>query len=1502
MVLPQGTNLFGNDEPYVDPSAYYGLCALLSGDTITEPRLGPLQDNNAIDFAARTVSGFTDTHALLPNSPAIDALDVTACGAATKTLNLDTVTQNTPGTLSARVGDVVQWSSSAVRTVMLNDGQYNERLIEMPAGQVAVTMQVNQPGTLRYRVYDTASQELGYGSIEVAARSDQQTDQRGFALPQRGANQTYRCDIGAYEFAAWVVGQPVPRPPSISGTSLPQWQVDNKDATDYHAWSPAPMLDYAIRPTRPATGGAPMQIAAVTWTPSNPTAGKTMTQSGIVVWPDQPQLHVSAARVNLAHSGITDGFNVSPGDARAYEGYEPVEELAGTIVSGTVFNRTELHAADGDPEEGDSYSVVRFTKGTQSSGSLKVVVVKTLDWDTPGIRDLRDRVSADAYTQTDCVIGRELTYPDYTDAAGAAFTLPGHSDPEGRPGWILYGTTYDGVATSAELTVVQNTVDNLIPPAHVRELRQGPIIPVLERAPAQGTTDTRTEDDLRVAWYRPDARNVAWPVKTVTYRCRWPVDVQTPKIVIASELGSEIAGQAVLSTKQFVEPTVYHQVDPSQPGYSPNYEHALLAASNLGNTQPAFYALRTDLLNRNTNDAQPRSYALLKYRDARQDNRTQMAVYRVLLTQGPLDLSYATVAGAIGLTSVDPPGGPEAGKLTLRVGTGIFGNNAQATVPVEALNGAGLHAAYVEVTYDTNKLTPARCAPNTNRFVERLSQPIVRADDNILVGNVVHLRVEMTAGSDLRYKWNFGDGTVQYDDRVVSHVYGTAGSYPVTVEVSSGVLAEQTTTAPVTVHVLTSYTAQIPYPTLLTPEDARTGCRIANGKIVLDLVARSKHGLTADARLADLTFTKKDGFTSGTAAISVSNANPDGPDYSQLTYSLDAGLPVYAPTPMRGLLDIQPCAETQANTSDTPFWKDWKDMLWARAAGDMRVKYFYPLQRGFYLTDAYAEALGLVDPDTNEVLSEAERIGICVPWLDSLSSGSYPAGSTVTFEDYSGSEQTRSVYPVGYRVRWPELPALLNVGETVFQRAKGGVSAVGTQVAVTRIYDDIAASSWDNAAETIIMAPAGVTRSVAQLIDPLAEVEVELPVVIEDQPGLPTDITTQRLLMGGGTALTGNADDPNLALPFALRSRIVFRDTAVDLDGDDVANGRLAFKGYYDGTSPEYIKGDPLLLLNVMSASDRQRLLDICPSATPECTAYKETIDKLYWKTQNPRDLDLCRNAAGYLPDSTTSPAADVGAADAALSVNCPSGYYRDGQPDHALLIAVQDTPSLDLYDAYGNAGTDGVVDTPDGIPEPFEGLGKGKALTAGNAAGTGYITVAYNNDSSLGGLPVSLQVIKVQCAKNTAGEESPYRGNLLVIKSDNLFDEKLTIRHTGDFGGQPDNFTFDWWIAAVDDTAVSPTLAPPSYPWQAWTAPEKGATTLGPQITIEGANPTTLRDNWVIVRYKNKTCPVCGNQYTWSAFAGDPSAKPSELRGAAGRRLDQARDQRAQPLRHAGG
>ena len=76
----------------------------------------------------------------------------------------------------------------------------------------------------------------------------------------------------------------------------------------------------------------------------------------------------------------------------------------------------------------------------------------------------------------------------------------------------------------------------------------------------------------------------------------------------------------------------------------------------------------------------------------------------------------------------------------------------------------------------------------------------------------------------------------------------------------------------------------------------------------------------------------------------------------------------------------------------------------------------------------------------------------------------------------------------------------------------------------------------------------------------------------------------------------GNKDDFTLALPFSLRSRISFDDNT----------GELIFGGYYDGASAEYIKGDPLLLLNVMATSDRIRLQNLCPGGG---SAYPRIID-----------------------------------------------------------------------------------------------------------------------------------------------------------------------------------------------------------------------------------------------------------------------------------------------------
>ena len=61
------------------------------------------------------------------------------------------------------------------------------------------------------------------------------------------------------------------------------------------------------------------------------------------------------------------------------------------------------------------------------------------------------------------------------------------------------------------------------------------------------------------------------------------------------------------------------------------------------------------------------------------------------------------------------------------------------------------------------------------------------------------------------------------------------------------------------------------------------------------------------------------------------------------------------------------------------------------------------------------------------------------------------------------------------------------------------------------------------------------------------------------------------------------------------------------------------------------------------------------------------------------------------------------------------------------------------------------------------------KAMTAGPGTGSGFVTIAENNDSHLAGLPVVLHVIQVR--------GGPFRGDIKVLYPDNVFDERLTLR-----------------------------------------------------------------------------------------------------------------------------
>jgi hypothetical protein len=168
--------------------------------------------------------------------------------------------------------------------------------------------------------------------------------------------------------------------------------------------------------------------------------------------------------------------------------------------------------------------------------------------------------------------------------------------------------------------------------------------------------------------------------------------------------------------------------------------------------------------------------------------------------------------------------------------------------------------------------------------------------------------------------------------------------------------------------------------------------------------------------------------------------------------------------------------------------------------------------------------------------------------------------------------------------------------------------------------------------------------------------------------------------------------------------------------------------------------------------------------------------------------------------------------------------------------------------------------------------LAGGYSWTPGTGLAERYVVVAENNDPSLPGLPVGLHVIQI-------GNQLT-RGYLALIQPDNVLDERVTIRHSADFAGDPTRFIFQWYYQ-LDHTNFDPTLMPTTtngvvidpgqwipYP----TTPPDG--TGANDITLGSGQLSgliTLSDTWFIMRYGYVSSP--SGQTNWSDWAGDPSA-----------------------------
>lgn len=405
--------------------------------------------------------------------------------------------------------------------------------------------------------------------------------------------------------------------------------------------------------------------------------------------------------------------------------------------------------------------------------------------------------------------------------------------------------------------------------------------------------------------------------------------------------------------------------------------------------------------------------------------------------------------------------------------------------------------------------------------------------------------------------------------------------------------------------------------------------------------------------------------------------------------------------------------------------------------------------------------------------------GDCVPWLNRLT-----AGSSLPIE-------------VNYSIAWPADVPMLQVGETLLT-AKRGLPDITNQAATEVIFEGLEPGVGNNP-------PVNQPGKLVQLIEPLSTRWVALAKV-------PDTIGTQA---DGGLVLFSD-------LPFHLQQRVVY----------DPINKMLGFRGYFDGT----VLGDPLLLLNVMSGTEKTELLALSTGTDQIHTGYQDAVNALFYKTRNPRDIDQDGN----------------GVAD-----NIEAGTDT--------LIGFQDYYTTNASGEV-TAGGRPPDDVHDHKKEPLQALGSGHALSAGAAKGAGYVTLAFNNDPSLGSLPVSLKVVRVDCG--------PYLGEIKVIQSDNVFDEKLTLRHSGDFGGNPELLTFEWYYHP-DEGGFSPS-PPPSpqtsqlHGWLPFAMTPKSGVGAN-SIDINGASIQTLSDNWFYVRYKGYQ--ICGNNTTPTAWAGAPGS-----------------------------
>lgn len=141
------------------------------------------------------------------------------------------------------------------------------------------------------------------------------------------------------------------------------------------------------------------------------------------------------------------------------------------------------------------------------------------------------------------------------------------------------------------------------------------------------------------------------------------------------------------------------------------------------------------------------------------------------------------------------------------------------------------------------------------------------------------------------------------------------------------------------------------------------------------------------------------------------------------------------------------------------------------------------------------------------------------------------------------------------------------------------------------------------------------------------------------------------------------------------------------------------------------------------------------------------------------------------------------------------------------------------------------------------------KALSAGAAQSTGRVIVIFNDHVDCTG-PVDLQVIAVTCPLAV--------GEIKTLEPENIFDERVVLRHTGDGGGESDGRRFRWQWCADNG-------GQPSGDWVDWyLGPDGGLGAV--EVVVQGSGDTALADKWFRCQYQQEG-PCGTGEAAWSGW-----------------------------------